>query len=442
VARYALDQLVAAAFPTGIVGSLLVVYGGDPGGAGRAGSGPWVHVAYSPETWTGSCRPAGCVEVAEGGAVIGCDLVAVAFRALTRADEQPWLDNWGRVPWAASGFARGLGDLGRPAVDQAARVMRDAAEKAGAAPEPVPLWDGHRFAVGLSHDVDALRRWTGRGYAAAGAGAARHLLAGRLGAATDVARQVAASLRGRWRRETDPFWTFDQVLETERRHGARSTFFVKARFTHSLDGSDRRTYRRLVGEVCRTVLAAGCEVGLHGSHAAATSRAALTDEKAVLEQRVGTEVRGVRYHNLRFLPDCTAGVIAGAGFAYDSTLAFAERIGYRSGSSFPHRLFDPATGQASEVVEVPLAVMDTTLIVDRYGHLERDAAWKAIVDVLSAAEAAGGGVAVLWHNDQIGPAHTRGLGTLYEDLVAYCAERQAWLTSVGDLAQRWSARLP
>ena len=109
---------------------------------------------------------------------------------------------------AASSRAYG-GDLLMPA----AEALR---ERLGvAAPRPL----GARFAVALTHDVDVVWRWTRLGVKGA-LWRARH---GDLRQLAELARAPAHRFRG-----TDPWWRFRELLDAERRLGARSTFFVLA----------------------------------------------------------------------------------------------------------------------------------------------------------------------------------------------------------------------
>ena len=76
--------------------------------------------------------------------------------------------------------------------------------------------------------------------------------------------------------------------------------------------------------------AAGGEVGLHGSFAAADDPAALAAELASLRAEAGP-VEGVRFHYLRFRYHETVRALERAGVAYDSSLAFSEAPGLRRG---------------------------------------------------------------------------------------------------------------
>ena len=97
----------------------------------------------------------------------------------------------------------------------------------------------------------------------------------------------------------------------------------------------------------------------------------------LLEERAGVAVEGVRYHYLRCLYHETLPLVEKAGFAYDTSLAFAEHEGFRCGASFPFRPYGLDEERPLRLLELPLAVMDTTLTgaaVPRPGRRRRRSA--------------------------------------------------------------------
>ena len=176
---------------------------------------------YRAEAWEQvdrSERPAG-------------DELAEAFFQLARIEERSSpRDEHGRfrAEWS------GLDPLDPPLE----RLRR----KLGAEP---PRYDGARFAVALTHDVDSPWRWTPIGLRGAAARLKRDVLQVRLGPAvreaTGLATMPLHRLRG-----TDPNWRFEEIVAEERRRGAHgSTFFVLAGHHDPHDGPAPETYDRL-----------------------------------------------------------------------------------------------------------------------------------------------------------------------------------------------------
>ncbi len=111
-------------------------------------------------------------------------------------------------------------------------------------------WGGARFAVVLSHDVDIPWRWTREGRAARRrplegrvAGTARHY---RLAGSSRILRRPRSiALRG-----TDPNFSFERIVDLERRRGAVSVFFLLAAHRVVQDGPAAEDYDR-AATACR-----------------------------------------------------------------------------------------------------------------------------------------------------------------------------------------------
>ena len=160
---------------------------------------------------------------------------------------------------------------------------------------------------------------------------------------------------------TDPYWSFDRILEDERRCGASSTFFLLADHAHEFDGAAVESYERLRPRLVETLQDAEAEVGLHGSYSAADDAGRIAREKERLEKLSGP-VQGQRYHYLRVDPHRNLGALEAAGFAYDSSLGFGDAVGFRAGIAHPFRPWDFERDAPRGLVEVPLAAMDVTLV--------------------------------------------------------------------------------
>lgn len=334
------------------------------------------------------------------------DLVASAFYLLARWDELrvPDRDRFGRLPLAASAFGRIAGlDLEDPPVEGYLAALRAALRI-----PPPTAWG-----VALTHDIDRIRRRTPRGLAG---------IARRRGA-----RGLAAALAG-----PDPWDNVPDLLEAAWLRGARPTVFLIGRNAHPLDGTPRRTYERQRRTIAAGVRAAGAEVGLHGSFASSEDGDALAAELAGLRAEAGPPVDGVRMHYLRFRYHETVRRLEAAGAAYDSSLGFSEAPGFAAGIARPFRPWLVGEERPARLRLLPLAVMDTTL----HSHLGLDAAGarERALAVLDRARAAGGRVALLWHNTFLADDRAPGYGPLWGDLLDELLRRGARLGPAGDPA--------
>jgi hypothetical protein len=365
-------------------------------------------VPYSAEAWE---------QVARGERPDGDDL-AEAFFHLARLEERDG-------PRDEHGRFRAAGSSLEPLDPPLERLRR----RLGVEP---PRWGGARFAVALTHDVDTPWKWTRTGLRGAAARAKGDLLRGRVRAGLREARGLAAAALHK-AGGTDPFWSFDRILEDERRCGASSTFFLMADHAHELDGPSPESYEQLRPRLVETLLDGAAEIGLHGSYTAADDGARLAAEKIRLEQLAGP-VRGQRYHFLRLDPHRNLSHVEAAGFAYDSTLGFNDAPGFRAGIAHPFRPWNLERDEPRDIVEVPLGAMDVTLSAERYLNLSARQAQARLGTLVDWAAEHGGGFAVLWHSEQYDSAINPGWDRLYRRFMEDVRTRGGICIQAGTLA--------
>lgn len=329
------------------------------------------------------------------------DPLHVAFGCLALLDEPAApTDAWGRpLPPDRDLLERPADD----AIDRLRALVDDGRRARGSE----PLTTREEFAVALTHDIDALR------YLAPHQALrlTRELVRGRTSEPRAALRAV--------RRRQDPYDCLSAIRVLEHERGFRSSSYFLVRHSSPLDGRDARGYaRRLPHAIGQTD-----EAGLHGSTAAAESAAELARQRAELDRIAGTEVHGHRFHNLRFDAAASPQALANAGFEYDTSVGYAAREGFRAGTARPFLLYDVGAERTLDVVEIPLAAMETTFLSPRYRGVSADEAYESCARVLCEVEAASGAAAVLWHNSAFDDQLAHGYGTTYRRLLDLLAER-------------------
>ena len=241
-------------------------------------------------------------------------------------------------------------------------------------------------------------------------------------------------------RGTDPNWCFGRIAELEGARGSSSTYFLLAGHGHREDGFAPDVYDRLRPRLVETLLETGAEVGLHGSYLSAEEPLRLAVEKEELESLAGP-LAGQRYHFLRVDPHANLAPLAGLGFRYDTTLGFADAPGFRAGITQPFRPWSEELGAPLPLVEIPLALMDTTLAVPQYLGLTAAQAEAPALALLDRAAEQGGGFAVLWHGNRFDTPTAAGWDRLYERLLDGVLERGGVCLTAGELASEAEALL-
>ena len=175
----------------------------------------------------------------------------------------------------------------------------------------------------------------------------------------------------------------------------RSSLFAVARHHHRRDpGYD-------IASIAPALLEAkqcGFSVGLHGSYESLIENSALEPEAAALGAAVGSRSAGNRQHWLRFdSHEKLNQQVERAGFLYDSSCGFPDRVGFRSGASFAFPPYNQQEERAHQFLEIPLAIMDGSL--EATAREMRESPQSVADEVLEESRRWGwGGISLLWHN--------------------------------------------
>jgi len=145
----------------------------------------------------------------------------------------------------------------------------------------------------------------------------------------------------------------------------------------------------------------GVETGVHPSYASYLSPARLLEEVQILKEVLGKKQLGGRQHYLRWSPE-TWRHWEMCGLAYDSTVGYADRIGFRAGTCFPYRPWLLQQNREAQLTEIPLIVMEKTLM--EYMGLTPQKSIEAILGCVAHCRAVGGVFTLLWHNSSLSKA--------------------------------------
>lgn len=268
--------------------------------------------------------------------------------------------------------------------------------------------------VALSHDVDRVRKT--HQYITRSLRFLRH------GQLNSLGREVSS-----FSKRNEVYWNFPDIMKTEDTLGVRSTFFFLLE-SYPFRPTHPSTWKLALGRydirsdkiinVIKELDKEGWEIGLHGSYSSYSDAALLKHEKKQLEQVVGHPVKGIRQHYLN-LNSNTWRYQEDAGFHYDSSLGFTDRIGYKSGMVAP---FKPHN---SSFIEFPLAIMDSCFLEDP----DSDDNLKKIIDLTIAND----GVLVLnWHSNSWHPDEYTDYKEKYVGLIKLFKAQGAIFKTLGE----------
>ncbi|MEN8157833.1 MAG: polysaccharide deacetylase family protein [Bacteroidota bacterium] len=341
------------------------------------------------------------------------DILKSAFYLLSGYQEyvSKERDMHGRYPWRSS-IQHRIGITGIPVVNYYFEIILEAFEKFSKV-------NGLEFRIKkrenpvlfLSHDVDRIRKYSLRnlgfvGLQLFGIKSNNYSLNRRLKNVWDYAKGTLLFRK-------DPYWNFHELQQLERELGITSTWYLleKTREDNSKYHFRDTKIRQIISETSSQ----GHEIGIHGTLESSEDPAAMSGGVSRLNDICDKPVSGIRQHYLKYSNPVTTQIQAGSDLQYDATLGFAEQIGFRNSYALPFRLYDFDNSQPFDLWQIPLNVMDVTLL--GYMGIPVEEIPEAIRPILREATRFGAIIAMLWHNCNLDDEEFPGINVVYRRLL-------------------------
>lgn len=352
----------------------------------------------------------------DNGWHIGYDILGLTYWMLNRIEEidRTDLDNHGRFPATASHAYR-YDYLERPVVDEwlhvLGQVMRNTWPK-------IELRQ-HAFSMKVSHDVDSPSLYSFKPWQTIA-----RMMVGHAFKRRDMKAFLQAPLikltSSKQLHRRDPYNTFDWLMDVSEQHSLTSAFYFICGRTSNMDADYLPEHPR-IRALMQRMYQRGHEIGLHPSYGTYQTPALIKQEadrlRSVLAAECITQDEiGGRMHYLRWEQTTTLQGWHDAGMAYDSTLGYADRPGFRCGSCFEYPAFNSVTQQMLKTRIRPLVAMECTVIDEVYLGLGNTQAAEAKFLVLKdRCRMLNGCFTTLWHNSYF--ANGAGLKEMYQRII-------------------------
>lgn len=311
------------------------------------------------------------------------DLLASILFTLCRREEidAPERDVHGRFPTAASVASR-HNFLHRPIVDEYGLAFQQILKIL------IPAWRpaARTLRVKVSHDIDLL------GIPFSLKSAIGHLL--QRGSPQSCARDLVSLVS-----PLEPTYlsSVRTLCNLSSARGLRSALYWKASSRGQFDaGYDLGNPK--IARVIDWAKKQGAEMGLHPGYEAYLARPKLKEEVERYRKTVKDEKIGGRQHYLRWCP-ATWEDWESCDLAYDSSVGFPDRIGFRAGTCIPYLPWLWESDRCAELLEIPLLVMDGAIIGDQ--GLKSDERLMGVFELLRRCASVGGVFTLLWHNSSL-----------------------------------------
>jgi hypothetical protein len=186
-------------------------------------------------------------------------------------------------------------------------------------------------------------------------------------------------------------------------HGLQSGLYFICGHTDPHD-ADYMPEHPAIRHLLRRIHMRGHEIGLHPSYGTYQKPQLIQQEaerlrKICAEEGISQTEWGGRMHYLRWEHPTTLRAWADAGMAYDSTLSYADRPGFRCGTCFEYTAFDPVSQKELPLRIRPLIAMECSVIDICYGGFGlTEKACEKFLELKNAVKAVNGIFTLLWHN--------------------------------------------
>ncbi|RJE71715.1 polysaccharide deacetylase family protein [Reichenbachiella sp. MSK19-1] len=329
---------------------------------------------------------------------LGLDIFGSSFFMLTRYEEviKTDRDHHNRFPaWASLAYQEGF--LERPIVDEYVEVLWCCMSY---------LWPNldrkaHHHKINVSCDVD----WPFTPAFSSFAGMVKRLGKNIFFNQNSIIADIRNFNQHRLGSYTnDPFYTFDFLLDEYEKNSLTGTFyFIAGHSAGKMDGV-YSVFDKNIHRLIEKIYSRGHEIGLHPSYNSYNNLRVLSTELENLSQAVKTvdssiNIKKSRQHFLRQDINETFFLLSEIGIKQDSSLGYADHIGFRSGTSKKYSLFDINKRKELNLIESPLHVMEVTMLDKQYMNMNYETALAKAKSVKEYCEKYNGTFSFLWHNN-------------------------------------------
>lgn len=289
---------------------------------------------------------------------------------------------------ATESLAYNDGFLDRPVVDEWAIMLK------GLLSERYPdmEWPRRSYRFVQTVDIDAAWSYQHKGMFRTVAGLARDLFLRH--EPDDVRRR----LRVLTHRETDPFDTFDYIINSRvRSEDDHLIFFV---LLADYDQYDKPVsylnphMRQLVQH-----LGDHAKMGIHPGYTVLDNPTNALVETKRLEDILHRTIVRSRFHFLRLQLPRSYRILLRAGIRHDYTMGYADTVGFRAGISSPFPFYDLERDKETELLIHPFCVMDTTL--QKYMKLSPDEGVEQYKKLIDSVRRVDGTFCCIVHNQNL-----------------------------------------
>lgn len=322
----------------------------------------------------------------EGGNV-PFDIFSAIFWFLSRYEEYLEFssDEHGRFS-ANESFAYKNGILTRPIVDEWMNYFRE---------ELINIFKGielkiNTFNAITSIDVDSPWCYMNKGFLRNTAGLLRDFILTKF---NNMALRINVLLN----KTPDPWYNFEWLLKLHEQTKQQLMFFVHVGDYGKFDKTVNYKSKAFSGFI--NTINSQSEIALHPSYRASINKNIFKEELDRLSKLIGEKVVKSRQHFLVFTIPTYYRMLIELGVEEDYSMGFADKPGFRAGTSRSFHFFDLENNIETNLMIHPFVVMDRTL--NSYEGENPEKASDTVKYLIDNVRKVNGTFVSLWHNESL-----------------------------------------
>lgn len=220
----------------------------------------------------------------------------------------------------------------------------------------------------------------------------------------------------------DP-WSVYNLIELHKKYGTKGTFFFMPDIQpeNCPGGYDPFKNQAYLSGLEKGIKTIDGKIGLHYD-VRHLKEDRMKNDLEKLNQIFETKIEYGRAHFLLFDITKSFDIYEKAGIKIDSTCSYADRVGFRFGTSKPFMPYNFKEKRDYNLLEIPLIVMEGSLQNPRYMDLSSKEGFEKIKELIQKIKKYKGTFTLLWHNSSFYTTEWKDWEWVYHETIKYLKE--------------------
>lgn len=214
----------------------------------------------------------------------------------------------------------------------------------------------------------------------------------------------------------DDWYNLNKIMQMEEGMNVHSTFFIYPR--KGKNGADFDIRKPKFHKWIKQLQGRQFEVGILSTKAAHVSAKALGADLRKIKNRVF----GNRFNDTLIRPQNSYRALEKNRIKYDSSFTFFDEVGFRNAYCYPFRPWNFEKDEPVDFLEIPVHVLDSSLVKQKFLYSRRDEAIVIVYDFLKEVAKFNGMLGINWHTHYFSDYKYTGWRNVYAESIKNAKE--------------------